>query len=799
MAAGESGQEATQSFPGRREDATLRDVLAPAQQPGEIGRLGPYRVLQVLGVGGMGVVFKAIDPNLQRPVALKTMLAARASNPAAKERFEREARAAAALKHPHIVTIFHVGEDRGIPFLAMELLEGEPLAERLKRDTSLGVPEILRIGRETAAGLAAAHEAGLIHRDIKPANIWLETNPMRRGAPSPPGVKILDFGLVRAIGSASHLSQAGDIIGTPAYMAPEQAAGEAVDPRCDLFSLGCVLYRLCTGRTPFKGNDTVSILLAIATEDPPPPGKINPAVPPGLSDLIMRLLAKRPEERPGSARVVEEALWKFEEQLAPIPLTAAGRNTWSQTFWFVGGSMVGAGLLGLVLMWLSRSGDDQANPAPKRPVAAGKTSEALKYTNNVGMDFVLVPAGRSWLGGGGGKAGERAVTVLRDFYLGTYEVTQEEWEKVTGSNPSHFAPTGSGKEAVKNLADADRQKLPVENVSWQDVQLFLAQLNERDPQAGWVYRLPTAAEWEYACRGGPLESHDESAFDFYVDKPAAELLPEQANFAHAAGLKQTRKVGSYPPNRLGLYDMHGNVFEWCHDFADPKGWDPNGLWKGQPGHVNRGGSWLHLVDWTSAARLSAGPESLHDFNLGLRVARVPSGKEVVAGDGPDAAAVAVPREKAAVLAPFVVLARADRPERTFRHLTDAVAAAASGDTIEVRGNGPFVLSPIALEAKALALRAGPGCRPVLLLAAQAVADDLPLLTTAAALALEGLDFRRQGSGKEPHGVKFIRSTGGPLAVAHCRFVYSMPRRTWVHPLWAEGPLVDVRHCEFLGD
>ncbi len=206
--------------------------LGPSQGPDEIGRLGPYRVLKVLGTGGMGVVFLAEDVLLQRRVALKSMKPSVVSGQA-RERFFREARAAAAIEHEHIVSIYQVGEDRGVPYLAMQLLQGEALDERLKRDPVLPTAEVLRIGREIAEGLAAAHERGLIHRDIKPANIWLEGG---RGK-----VKILDFGLARVVGDTSNLTHSGTIVGTPAYMAPEQARGGHVDARCDLFSLGAVL------------------------------------------------------------------------------------------------------------------------------------------------------------------------------------------------------------------------------------------------------------------------------------------------------------------------------------------------------------------------------------------------------------------------------------------------------------------------------------------------------------------------------------------------------------------------------
>jgi WD40 repeat protein/serine/threonine protein kinase len=290
------------------ENKELSDFLAPPQAPDELGRLGPYRVLQVLGAGGMGVVFRAEDPQLARLVALKAMLPNLAARESARQRFRREARAAAALKHDHVVTVYQVGEDRGVPYLAMELLEGESLNARLDREGKLPVPEVVRIGRETALGLAAAHRRGLIHRDIKPANLWLETRGEPGTSASGGRVKILDFGLARAVGDDAQLTQQGAIVGTPAYMAPEQAEGEAVDHRCDLFSLGCVLYYLATGEPPFRGTAFVSTLMAVAIVNPRPPHELDAALPQPLSELVMSLLAKDPGERPPSAQAVAEAL-----------------------------------------------------------------------------------------------------------------------------------------------------------------------------------------------------------------------------------------------------------------------------------------------------------------------------------------------------------------------------------------------------------------------------------------------------------------------------------------------------------
>jgi serine/threonine protein kinase len=282
-------------------------ILAPPQRPDEMGRLGQYRVLNVLGQGGMGVVYKAEDPHLERPVALKAMLPCFSASTEARQRFLREAKAAAAVKHDHVITIYQVGEDRMVPFLAMEFLEGEPLDKRLQREPILPIPEVLRIGREVAEGLAAAHERALIHRDIKPANIWLEKRT------SLPRVKILDFGLARGGSKGQEqLTQTGAIMGTPAFMAPEQARGERVDARCDLFSLGCVLYRMSAGELPFKGNDPISTLMSVATVNPPSVNTLNSAVPPALAKLVNRLLSKDPSRRPASARAVAEELAALE-------------------------------------------------------------------------------------------------------------------------------------------------------------------------------------------------------------------------------------------------------------------------------------------------------------------------------------------------------------------------------------------------------------------------------------------------------------------------------------------------------
>lgn len=312
-----SGPHDTQDLPVDLSQNVTRELSAawrPAESADELGRIGHYRILKLLGAGGMGAVFLAEDLQLHRHVALKMMRPKAAMAAGATERFLREARSAAALRHDHILTIYQVGEEQGVPFLAMEYLEGESLEDRLRRDPVLPLNQTLRIGREIAEGLAAAHAKGLIHRDIKPGNIWLEAGRDR--------VKILDFGLARLNQTDAQLTSSGMIVGTPAYMAPEQASGESVDGRADLFSLGVILYRMTTGKLPFPGKHALETLKLLATLTPPSPKSLNPAIPVALSGLIDRLLSKTPEVRPESAQSVDQELADIERE-PPTDLSTA--------------------------------------------------------------------------------------------------------------------------------------------------------------------------------------------------------------------------------------------------------------------------------------------------------------------------------------------------------------------------------------------------------------------------------------------------------------------------------------------
>jgi formylglycine-generating enzyme required for sulfatase activity/serine/threonine protein kinase len=785
--------------PGR--DARLTSFLAAPQADNELGRLGNYRILKILGQGGMGVVYHAEDLRLKRSVALKAMLPDVAGSESSRKRFLREAQAMAAVEHDHIVRIYQVDEERGIPFLAMEYLKGEPLDQRLVRERKLPVPEVLRVGREIAEALGAAHNTGLIHRDIKPANIWLEA-PRDR-------VKLLDFGLAREITGDVQLTTQGVVLGTPAYMSPEQGSGDKVDARCDLFSLGVVLYRLCTGRLPFVGDDPVSTLMAILTQDPTPPADLGVEVPRGLSDLVMRLLEKDRTQRIGSAAAVVDALRALEqnpdrtERISdqapprpvdkakpippPLPVTprpadnaksvpsvprpavaaaSAGKRSgwWAAVvaivaalalvainvvlFWQPGNGTVhleindpsikaaldkdaftiegvaphnlalapgahvlrvkrgdlefqtgkfvlgqdetvrlkiellpdrirvvqGAVVIGEKTLAPAASGVISASPTPpikptvktlppptkatektpptstKTPVKTSpllakapfnkekarefqqawakylgrKVEESLNLGGGITMEFVLIPPGSFDMGAPMDEKprfkGElqHHVTLTRPFYLGKYEVTQEQYQRLMGNNPSWFTPKGMGKREVQGV---DTRRLPVETVSWDDATAFCDRLSKK---TGRKAGLPSEAQWEYACRAGST-----TAFHFGT-QPSDTLGNFKWITAAGTTVKETSmgrptRVGAYPGNAFGLYDMHGNVWEWCQDWFGPYAGlaakDPQRTDKKvEDARIVRGGSWsTPPMTARSAHRIRNLPTHLGN-NLGFRVA-----------------------------------------------------------------------------------------------------------------------------------------------------------------------------------
>jgi formylglycine-generating enzyme required for sulfatase activity len=447
--------------------------------------------------------------------------------------------------------------------LVLEYIDGwslaRVLAERQARQQPLSFREIVAVLRPVCRALDFAHgqDPPVLHRDVKPANVMVG----RGGKP----IKLMDFGIARVLEDCRQTwTGRGEPVGTPAYMPPEFWDPQAeADVRSDVYLAGNLLQELLT----FHPQGVLK--------------KRRPDCPKGWADLIHEAMSRDPERRPAS---MGDFLARLEEGRQEPPPPEGG------------------------------------SPVPAQPVQAPpkKPPEPLKeVVNSVGMKLVRVPRGSFWMGD---RGSQQQVEIARDFYIGIYPVAQEQWQAVMGSNPSYFSPSGGGAARVKGISDADLKQFPVEQVSWDDVQEFLKRLNAREKQRGLLYRLPAEAEWEYACRGGATSQQD-CAFDFYLAQPSNDLSSAQANFNgnYPAGnapksqyLERTTKVGSYQPNRLGIYDMHGNVWEWCEDHFEMV----------VSARVFRGGGWDYSGRYCRASLRYGSLPSYRINYLGVRLAAV---------------------------------------------------------------------------------------------------------------------------------------------------------------------------------
>lgn len=379
-------------------DNLLAEVLESSIHPEMLGRLGRYDVESVIGCGGMGAVLRAFDRDLHRPVAIKMILPRLAKNGTAKQRFAREARAAAAVLHPNVIGIHGIDESKGIPWFVMPLITGPSLQSLVEQRGPLPAHDIVRIGMQIAAGLSAAHSQGLVHRDIKPANVLVD-NEINR-------VVITDFGLARREAEEA-MTQTGALAGTLNYMSPEQSRGSIVDGRSDLFSLGSLLFYLATGVVPFRAESALGVLHRIGTEDHPPVQSLNPDIPSTLSDIIDRLLAKAPADRFQSAVELERVLMDYLAHLHqpmthPRPVVQSAveavesstnpKRAWRGPFFrFLLPTGVAAGLA--LAAWLAVTQPKQANQefthgksAPEQTAPANQTSSTWA---NVATKFGL--------------------------------------------------------------------------------------------------------------------------------------------------------------------------------------------------------------------------------------------------------------------------------------------------------------------------------------------------------------------------------------------------------------------------
>jgi serine/threonine protein kinase len=772
--------------------------LDPPREPGHLGRLKHYEVLELVGQGGFGLVFKAFDEKLQRVVAIKVLAPALAASATARKRFVREAQAAAAIRNEHVVAIYQVNDEHSPPYLVMEFIAGLSLQDRLDRDGPLEVREALRIGLQAAEGLAAAHKQGLVHRDIKPANILLENGVQR--------VKITDFGLARAADDAS-LSQSGVIAGTPMYMSPEQAQGEALDHRSDLFSLGSVLYVMCTGRPPFRASTTLAVLKRVCEELSRPIRESNPEVPEWLCAVIEKLQAKKATDRFGSARELADLLQCYlahlqqpGRDLPPLPHVGPSptvappprRRGWRV---LTASVLLPVLMVATSLMWKAYHPHGNAPPpddpgprpnqTPPLAIAPFDEQQARQYqeawarhlgvdveiTNSIGMKLLLIPPGEFLMGSTEEEVNsalkadvnsvesdirselpQRSKRIKEAFYLGSCEVTVGQFRNFVKETKHRTRAELNGKGGMEWDIDAMEfranpanvwhnnkysasEEHPVLVMAPSDIQVFCDWLSAKE---GVRYVIPEEEQWEYACRAG-TSGHWCSGDD---PKEAAKFgwfLPDSGWVSHPVRMKL--------PNAFGLFDMHGNAGEYAR--ATQRQWSM------------RGGRsvWYPWFARSASRELLRGndpwrshPEENIYVWRGFRVAMVGDLK---------------PNASPAAAFPFAVLARDASAERKFTTLAKAVAAAQAGDTIEVRGDGPFRSDRIQIN-KPLRIRAATGSCPVIAFEHDPIDWWHSVIDVAAPLAVEGIEFRYQ---RPPTGgVVQLFCVTSELRMAHCRVV-----------------------------
>jgi formylglycine-generating enzyme required for sulfatase activity len=638
---------------------------------------GSYVLLERLGEGDTGEVFKACQRRVGRVVALKVVRKEKLPCPEAGRRFDREVQAAARLKHPNMVFAYDVEEVGDTHLFATEYVEGTDLARLVRQSGPLPVALACDCVRQAALGLEHAHQRGIVHRNVKPSNLILTAGGTT--------VKVLDLGLARLgwpLGEegSNTLNTDRPVIGTPDYLAPEQALDpHAVDGRADLYSLGCTLYHLLTGRPPFPTGSLTEKLLKHLSEDPPPVQTLRPDVPLAVAAVVARLLAKRPTDRfqtaaelvaslaratapgdsptgPPPADAVPVALPPPAPQdpspeLAFASLSGAsgrevlppGRRTRRparQRRWLLIAGAGAAVLLGTVVALV-------VGPSPEAPVPTGGKPPVVKegsgrgapsaprIVNSLGMELVFVPAGGFWMGSPESEWERRAeegprhqVMITKPFYIGAHPTTVGNFRafvKATGYQTE--AEKGGGAirwDPVTRRGEQDQRctwkapgwhaegNQPVVCVTWPDATAFCAWLSRQERRE---YRLPTESEREYACRAGT-----KTTFSFGDD---IKQLGRYAWYAENAG-GRAHAVGRLMSNAWDLYDMQGNVWEWCSDFYDPGYYqagpvrDPQGPSGGVRRSV-RGGSW-NFPGWCCrSANRDSYPANEAGSHVGFRV------------------------------------------------------------------------------------------------------------------------------------------------------------------------------------
>jgi formylglycine-generating enzyme required for sulfatase activity/predicted Ser/Thr protein kinase len=560
-------------------------------------KLGKYEILEEIGHGGFAVVYKARDPDLDRPVALKVLHPYWTKDPSFVARFHQEARAAANLRHPNIVTVYETGEAEGQLYIAMEYLPGQTLQELLEAEGELSPERAMPILEQIAEALDYAHAQGVIHRDVKPSNVVVEET--ERGMRT----TLMDFGLVKAMVGSSVLTSQGTLLGSPEYMAPEQADPERAaetSPATDRYALGVVAYQMLTGRVPFPGN-TPATLNAHLNLDPPDPRIIREDLLPDVAAVLLRMLAKSPADRFASARDFVARLREGQRAGQLAPLHRPRRRPIPTWIWIVNGVLaliVLLGLVGWIVGWW---------PAAVQRSALGSVCDEngcngdARTRTGDGMVMVYVPAGIFQMGSTNDGIDE-ALASCRQLY-GEDEPTCER-SRFQDETPQHTV-TISGFWIDQTEVTNAQYELCVSDGGCVDAELIYADdatfSGDNYPVVGvswwhaaaycdWVGgRLPTEAEWEYAARGMDRRIYPwGDAFDgARLNFCDANCTYEYKDAEYDDRYKNTAPVGSFPTGAswCNALDMAGNVSEWLGDWY--------GDWVSVCGVARRTGNWNH--------------------------------------------------------------------------------------------------------------------------------------------------------------------------------------------------------------
>jgi hypothetical protein len=839
------------------------EFLAPSDKPDVLGRLSHYEILEVLGRGGMGIVLRAFDEKLHRVVAIKVMAEQLAANAAARRRFTREAQAQAAVSHDHVVTIHAVEGDCLRPYLVMHYVAGMSLQQRLDRDGPLELHEVLRVGMQTASSLSAAHAQGLVHRDIKPANILLENGVER--------VKVADFGLARAAGEAS-MTQTGAVAGTPHYMSPEQAQGEPLDQRTDLFSLGSVLYAMCTGRAPFRASGSMAVLKRVCEETPTPIRETNPQIPDWLAAIIDKLHAKNPADRYQTAAEVADLLSRHlahvqHPSVAPLPVllqSASGRRQPSaiqavkqavdaaqseglrprlaraglRRFAATAVVLLVGLVVGLTLTEATGVTNLRATVirifTPHGVLVVETDDPAVKVSIEGGGGLVITGAGpqevRLKPGNYKLQAAKDGKAVRLDHHLVTINRGDKRIVRVSLEMPDTDRNEGAIDDDIRKLTERienfpaderariDRAHLYVRQRRWRDGADDLSAAGKatlQQPGDAFLYAI-------LLVHLGELDLHRRLC-EQMVERFAATDDVWTANCLLKSCLLRPRAVD---PAKLPLdllsedREFATNEPQWLlrearafHAYRSGRLEEARRLvretlsvptYKNDPLYAPRALSILAIASYKSGDRqlaLDLYQQARQQFDK----IQLPPGHpgasswlftEIIRREAAQELGLeeATPR---GAIQPFVVLAANGIEVRKYDTLAQAVSGASDGDTIEIRGNGPFETDPVQIRDRPLVIRAGAGFRPVLKLSANGNRDDKTMLQSNAALVLEGLTFRGETT-PNLRSVNAVKLDGeSPLFVANCRFVFvgGSGQVNLIHA--GRSTNCEIRQCEFL--